>query len=161
MPTFRLASTTNPLPPTVNRDEKRLVEEAVVLKKLVVVAEVPVALTKVKFWRVEEPTTRRSPEELMVEVAEPPMESELPVNRLAKELVEVAEVVVERVMLLKILAPVQVFAVEKSKLIVSPVRVMGEVTARLVSSEISRPETSAVPTVAQVATPRTERTLTN
>ena len=29
-------------------------EDAVVEKRLVVVAEVPVALTKVKFWRVEE-----------------------------------------------------------------------------------------------------------
>jgi len=33
-------------------------EEAVVLKKLVVVADVPVALVKVKFWRVVEPTER-------------------------------------------------------------------------------------------------------
>jgi hypothetical protein len=39
----------------------RLVEEAVVEKKLVVVAEVPVALVKVKFWRVVEPETKRSP----------------------------------------------------------------------------------------------------
>ena len=31
-----------------------MVELAVVEKKLVVVAEVPVALVKVKFWRVEE-----------------------------------------------------------------------------------------------------------
>ena len=35
--------------------EKRLVELAVVAKKFVVVAEVPVALTKVKFWRVLDP----------------------------------------------------------------------------------------------------------
>src|SRR3990167_4332550 len=60
----------------------------------VVVAEVPVALTKVKFCKVVEPTTRRSPEVLMVVVAEPPILKELPVKRLAKELVEVAEVVV-------------------------------------------------------------------
>ena len=33
--------------------------EALVEKKLVVVAEVPVALTKVKFWRVVEDVTRR------------------------------------------------------------------------------------------------------
>jgi len=39
----------------------------------VVVAEVPVALTKVKFCKVEEPMTRRSPDELMVVVAEPPI----------------------------------------------------------------------------------------
>ena len=87
--------------PKIAEEEKRLVELAVVEKRLVVVAEVPVALRKVKCWRVVEPTTSRSPEELMVEVAEPPMESKLPVKRLAKELVEVAEVVVERVMLLK------------------------------------------------------------
>ena len=61
-----------------------------------VVALVPVALTKVKFCKVEEPMTRRSPEVLMVVVAEPPILKELPVKRLAKELVEVAEVVVER-----------------------------------------------------------------
>ena len=62
----------------------------------VVVAEVPVALRKVKFCKVEEPMTRRSPDELMVVVAEPPLLKELPVKRLANELVEVAEVVVER-----------------------------------------------------------------
>ena len=45
----------------------------------VVVAAVPVALTKVKFCKVEEPTTNKSPEELMVEVAEPPILKELPV----------------------------------------------------------------------------------
>src|SRR3989338_645099 len=61
----------------------------------VVVAEVPVAFTKVKFCKVVEPTTRRSPDELMVVVAEPPILKELPVKRLAKELVEVAEVVVD------------------------------------------------------------------
>ena len=37
---------------------KRLVVEAVVEKKLVVVAAVPVALMKVKFWRVVEEVTR-------------------------------------------------------------------------------------------------------
>ena len=61
----------------------------------VVVAAVPVAFTKVKFWRVVEPMTNKSPEELMVVVAEPPILKELPVKRLAKELVEVAEVVVD------------------------------------------------------------------
>ncbi len=60
----------------------------------VVVAAVPVALTKVKFCKVVEPTTNKSPEVLMVVVAEPPILRELPVKRLAKELVEVAEVVV-------------------------------------------------------------------
>ena len=43
---------------------------AFVAKKLVVVAEVPVALTKVKFWRVEDPVAKRftkvpRPEEVM------------------------------------------------------------------------------------------------
>ena len=37
------------------------VVEALVAKKFVVVAEVPVARTKVKFWRVEEPVERRLP----------------------------------------------------------------------------------------------------
>jgi hypothetical protein len=36
----------------------RFVVEALVLKKFVVVALVPVALTKVRFWRVEEPVAR-------------------------------------------------------------------------------------------------------
>ena len=36
---------------------------------------------------------------------------------------------------------------------VSPVRMTGQVAERLVSSEMSRPATSAVPTVAQVAAP--------
>lgn len=39
--------------------ENRFVEEAVVEKKFVVVAEVPVAFTKVKFWRVEDPSAKR------------------------------------------------------------------------------------------------------
>lgn len=46
---------------------KRLVDEAVVEKKLVVVAEVPVALEKVKFWSVVEPVTRKV--ELIVDEA--------------------------------------------------------------------------------------------
>ena len=39
----------------------------------VVVACVVVALIPVKFWRVVEPTTNRSPEVLIVVVAEPPI----------------------------------------------------------------------------------------
>lgn len=50
---------------------------------------------------------------------------------------EVALVEVDLVMLLKILAPVQVFEVVKSKPKVSPVRVIGEETARLVLEEMS------------------------
>ena len=90
------------------RERKRLVLEAVVLKRLVVVALVVVEWVAVNLWRVEEPMTRRSPDELMVVVAVPPMEREFAVRRLAKKLVEVALVVVERVMLLKTWAPVQV-----------------------------------------------------
>ena len=55
-----------------------------------------------------EPITRRSPEELMLVVAVPPILKELPVNKLANELVEVAWVEVLLVMLLKTWAPVQV-----------------------------------------------------
>ena len=40
-------------------DPKKLVVEAVVAKKLVVVADVPVALVKVRFWRVVEEVARR------------------------------------------------------------------------------------------------------
>jgi len=42
-------------------EAKRLVEDAVVAKKFVVVAAVPVAFWKVKFWRVEEPVARIVP----------------------------------------------------------------------------------------------------
>ena len=108
IPTFLLESTTNPVPPTVRSEENRLVLDAVVLKKLVEVALVEVEFEAVKFCKVEEPMTRRSPDELMVVVAVPPMEREFAVRRLAKKLVEVALVVVERVMLLKTWAPVQV-----------------------------------------------------
>jgi hypothetical protein len=88
--------------PMLAEVEKRFVDEAVVLKKLVVVALVEVELVAVNLWRVVEPTTKRSPEELMVEVAEPPIEREFPEKIEEKKLVEVAAVVVERVMLLKI-----------------------------------------------------------
>jgi hypothetical protein len=46
--------------PVVRLVEKRLVEDAVVAKKFVVVAEVPVAVVKVKFCNVEELVARRS-----------------------------------------------------------------------------------------------------
>jgi hypothetical protein len=45
--------------PAVSAVAKRLVEEAVVVKLFVVVALVEVELSAVKFWRVEEPFTRR------------------------------------------------------------------------------------------------------
>ncbi len=42
------------------RDELlKFVEKSVVANKFVVVADVPVAFTKVKFWRVDEPFNRR------------------------------------------------------------------------------------------------------
>ena len=55
----------------------------------------PVAFVKVKFWSVVEPTTRRSPEELMVEVLVPPILSWLAVSCPEKREVEVAFVVVD------------------------------------------------------------------
>lgn len=44
--------------PVVKFVEKRLVDDAVVAKKFVVVAELPVAFTKVKFWSVDDDVTR-------------------------------------------------------------------------------------------------------
>lgn len=55
-----------------------------------------------------EPTTKRSPEELMVVEAEPPILKELALSTEAKRLVDVAAVVVERVISLKMCVPVQV-----------------------------------------------------
>ena len=48
------------------------VKTAEVAKRLVEVASVVVDFSPVKFWRVVEPTTKRSPVELMVVVAVPP-----------------------------------------------------------------------------------------
>ena len=45
--------------PVLSDDEKRLVDEAVVAKKLVVVAFVPVALVKVNLCSVDEPVARK------------------------------------------------------------------------------------------------------
>ncbi len=70
--------------------KKRFVVDAVVEKKFVVVALVPVAFTKVKFWRVDEPVTRR-----FDAVKRPVDEMEPKVPVVAKRLVEVAFVVVE------------------------------------------------------------------
>ena len=69
---------------------------------------VEVEWVAVNLWRVVEPTTSRSPDELMVEVALPPMRNELAWRRLEKKLVEVALVVVDLVISLKMWAPVQV-----------------------------------------------------
>jgi hypothetical protein len=60
----------------------RFVEEAVVAKKLVVVAEVPVALRKVKFWRVLEPVRRR-----FESVVNPPVAVRVPVKLAVDEIV--------------------------------------------------------------------------
>ena len=105
----------SPAPPVMVVQNDAQVEPVTPLKvnkleiaKLVVVALVPVALLKVKFCKVVEPTTRRSPDELMVEVAVPPILNWLAVSWPEKSEVEVAAVVVERVMLLKMWAPVQV-----------------------------------------------------
>ena len=91
IPTFLLESTTNPVPPTVRSEEKRFVEDAVVEKKLVVVAEVPVAFEKVKFWKVEEALAR-----ILVKVPRPEVVIEFTDNRpLAfKERAAVVEVAV-------------------------------------------------------------------
>jgi len=58
-----------------------------------------------------------------------------------------------------ITAAVEVESPSKER--VSSVRTTGQVAARLVSAEMSRPATSALPTVSQVAAPRTERERTN
>ena len=61
-------------PAPLKRALKRLVEEAVVEKREVVVAEVEVEFEAVKFWRVEEPFERRVPKvPSPVEVKLPPL----------------------------------------------------------------------------------------
>ena len=74
---------------------KKLVVLAVVLKRLVEVAEVPVPLVKVKFCKVLEPETKRSPEVLILVVALPPILSSLPESLAPKRLVEVPDVPVK------------------------------------------------------------------
>ena len=100
MPTLPPAMTFRPcVPPTERSEEKRLVELAVVEKKLVVVAEVPVAFKKVKFWRVVEPVRSRLP--AVRKPAEPVPRLKLVEKRFVEEalvenrLVVVALVVVE------------------------------------------------------------------
>ncbi len=85
-----------------------MVVDAVVVKRLVVVALLEVELTAVKFWRVVEPDTRRSPEELMEVVAVRPTRREPAERMVLQRLVEVAAVEVLLVMLLKMCAPVHV-----------------------------------------------------
>ena len=62
------AARSEPVAPVFNKEEA--MEETA---KLVVVAWVVVAFEAVKFWRVVEPTTSKSPEVLMVVVAVPPI----------------------------------------------------------------------------------------
>lgn len=86
--------------PKLKLVEKRFVELAVVAKKFVVVADVPVAFTKVKFWSVELPFTRRvesvaSPFPKIVPVLKEVAKRLVELAIVAKKLVEVAFVVVE------------------------------------------------------------------
>ena len=60
-----------------------------------------------KFWRVVEPDTRRSPEELMEVVAVRPTRRDPAERIVLQRLVDVAAVDVLLVMLLKMCAPVQ------------------------------------------------------
>ena len=74
MPTFLAEVTVRALPPMLRSDEKRFVELAVVEKIFVVVADVPVAFTNVKFWRVEEAEpVRFANDNVPVAVRFPPM----------------------------------------------------------------------------------------
>ncbi len=61
IPTLPAPFTTRAFGPTLRSEEKRFVEDAVVEKKLVVVAEVPVAFTKVKFCIDTVPVAVRLP----------------------------------------------------------------------------------------------------
>lgn len=107
-----LAQETKPAP--LREAVKRLVEDAVVAKELVVVALVPVAVVKLNRCRVVEPETRRSPEVLIEVEAVLPIARVLALRALPKRLVVVAEVEVLLVMLLKMFAPVKVLASLKS-----------------------------------------------
>ena len=80
-----------------------------------------------------------------------------------KRLVVVAEVEVERVMESKICAPVQVFVLPRFipiVLAVLPLYVPEKVRVESVADKLAK-ETSPTPTVAQVATPKAERTRAN
>ena len=64
-------------------DERQMVAKVpLVEKRSVVVAEVPVALTKVTFWRVEEPVSKR-----FERVVKPPVAVRVPVKLAAEEMV--------------------------------------------------------------------------
>lgn len=109
-----------PLPPPAPQSEpvpttappavvwRQLPVAMLVIAKLEVVALVEVEFVAVNFCKVVEPTTNKSPVELKVEVAVWPNEATLAVNFWKYPVVEVASVVVERVMVLKMCAPVQV-----------------------------------------------------
>ena len=79
-----------------------MVEDAVVEKRVVVVAFVEVELSAVKFWRVVEPETNIEPKfsksAPVVVVAEPPNTTAVaPAGEMARPLVEVAHLENERV----------------------------------------------------------------
>jgi len=76
--------------PIVARFEKKFVELAVVAKKLVVVAEVPVAFKKVKFWNVDDPVASK-----LEALNNPVVERLVNAPVVANRLVEVALVEVE------------------------------------------------------------------
>ena len=74
--------------PRLAAAEKRLVEEAVVEKKSVVVAEVVVAFTPVKFCKVEDAVVRKPPSELILKSSVPAefkKERNLPVKLTVEE----------------------------------------------------------------------------
>lgn len=93
--------------PKVAEEEKRLVEEAVVEKKFVVVALVPVALLKVKFWNVDDALAR-----MLLNVPVPLTVNVPPVPVVKKRLV--LEAVVLKKFVVVALVPV---AVEKVKFV--------------------------------------------
>jgi hypothetical protein len=88
--------------------KKRLVVEAVVANRFVVVALDEVELTAVKFWRVVEPETVRAPSVPIEVVAVRPTLKLPEVRMVLQRLVDEAWVLVLLVMLLKMCAPVHV-----------------------------------------------------
>lgn len=129
-----------------------------VAKKLVVVAEVPVALTKVKFCKVVEARWRDCP----VVVAPPKMVKPLPVvpppivlEALAIKLAKFV-VPVKVGEALKTLTPVPVLSVR------AEARLAEEGAPRKVAMPVAKPETSAeIETELQVGTPSALKPLTN
>jgi hypothetical protein len=131
--------------PAVRLVAKRFVELAVVAKKFVVVAEVPVAFRKVKFWSVVEPVSKR-----FASVASPAVAVRVPVKLAALDIVwplmspaviaPVVKLVEKRLVELAVVAKL---VVEVALVVVelSPVKFwrVVELTVRRVESEV-RPE---------------------